>query len=220
MIELTKDKKHIIIKRDGREEPFNEEKLKKVINWATEGKEVFTNALLQGLNIKINDKMKIEVLYDELINTAVNKISPLYPIYDTIAEKLYLMKIYKETAGLKKIGAYPHIKTFLKKGLKYKIYDKEIIKHFSDIELDKINSMIEPNRDLLFTYKGLAIFNRKYCKAIGNKKLELPQITYMVASMFSFYDDIYKGDKKEIFKKSRNDRLKYIKKNLRYAFKT
>lgn len=46
--------------------------------------------------------MKIEVLYDELINTAVNKISPLYPIYDTIAEKLYLMKIYKETAGLKK----------------------------------------------------------------------------------------------------------------------
>ena len=39
MIELTKDKKHIIIKRDGREEPFNEEKLKKVINWATEGKE-------------------------------------------------------------------------------------------------------------------------------------------------------------------------------------
>lgn len=105
MIELTKDKKHIIIKRDGREEPFNEEKLKKVINWATEGKEVFTNALLQGLNIKINDKMKIEVLYDELINTAVNKISPLYPIYDTIAEKLYLMKIYKETAGLKKIGA-------------------------------------------------------------------------------------------------------------------
>ena len=211
MIELTKDKKHIIIKRDGREEPFNEEKLKKVINWATEGKEVFTNALLQGLNIKINDKMKIEVLYDELINTAVNKISPLYPIYDTIAEKLYLMKIYKETAGLKKIGAYPHIKTFLKKGLKYKIYDKEIIKHFSDIELDKINSMIEPNRDLLFTYKGLAIFNRKYCKAIGNKKLELPQITYMVAAMFSFYDDIYKGDKKEIFKKSRNDRLKYIK---------
>ncbi|AFR70216.1 ribonucleotide-diphosphate reductase subunit alpha [Brachyspira pilosicoli B2904] len=31
MIELTKDKKHIIIKRDGREEPFNEEKLKKLL---------------------------------------------------------------------------------------------------------------------------------------------------------------------------------------------
>ena len=115
MIELTKDKKHIIIKRDGREEPFNEEKLKKVINWATEGKEVFTNALLQGLNIKINDKMKIEVLYDELINTAVNKISPLYPIYDTIAEKLYLMKIYKETAGLKKNRRLSSYKNFLKK---------------------------------------------------------------------------------------------------------
>ena len=175
MIELTKDKKHIIIKRDGREEPFNEEKLKKVINWATDRKEGFTNALLEGLNIKINDRMKIEVLYDELINTAVNKISPLYPSYDTIAEKLYLMKIYKETCKLKKTGSYPHIKTFLKKGVKHKVYDKNIVSLFSDKELDKINSMIVPDRDLLFTYKGLAIFYRKYCKNIGSKKLELPQ---------------------------------------------
>ena len=211
MIELTKDKKHIIIKRDGREEPFNEEKLRKVIDWATEGKEAFTNQLLEGLNIKINDKMKIEVLYDELINTAVNMISPLYPIYDTISEKLYLMKIYKETCGLKKIGSYPHIKNFLKKGIKYKIYDKDIIKLFSDKELDKINSMIEPNRDLLFTYKGLAIFYKKYCKNIGNKKLELPQITYMVAAMFSFYDDYYKGNNKDKLEISKTERLKYIK---------
>ncbi|WP_028329605.1 ribonucleoside-diphosphate reductase subunit alpha [Brachyspira alvinipulli] len=211
MIEFGKGKKHIIIKRDGREEPYNEEKLRKVINWATEGKEAFTNQILEGLNIKINDKMKIEVLYDELINTAVNMISPLYPIYDTIAEKLYLMKIYKETCGLKKIGSYPHIKNFLKKGIKYKIYDKDIIKLFTDKELDKINSMIEPDRDLLFTYKGLAIFYKKYCKNIGNKKLELPQITYMVAAMFSFYDDYYKGNNKDKLEISKNERLKYIK---------
>ena len=211
MIELTKDKKHIIIKRDGREEPFNEEKLKKVINWATDSKEGFTNALLEGLNIKINDRMKIEVLYDELINTAVNKISPLYPSYDTIAEKLYLMKIYKETCKLKKTGSYPHIKTFLKKGVKHKVYDKNIVSLFSDKELDKINSMIVPDRDLLFTYKGLAIFYRKYCKNIGSKKLELPQITYMVAAMFSFYDDFYKGANKDIVEKTKSDRLKYIK---------
>ena len=211
MIELTKDKKHIIIKRDGREEPFNEEKLKKVINWATDSKEGFTNALLEGLNIKINDRMKIEVLYDELINTAVNKISPLYPSYDTIAEKLYLMKIYKETCKLKKTGSYPHIKTFLKKGVKHKVYDKNIVSLFSDKELDKINSMIVPDRDLLFTYKGLAIFYRKYCKNIGSKKLELPQITYMVAAMFSFYDDFYKGANKDIIERTKADRLKYIK---------
>ena len=56
MIEFGKGKKHIIIKRDGREEPYNEEKLRKVIDWATEGKEAFTNQILEGLNIKINDK--------------------------------------------------------------------------------------------------------------------------------------------------------------------
>jgi len=41
-----------------------------------------------------------------------------------IKQQTNLMKIYKETCGLKKIGSYPHIKSFLKKGVKYKIYDK------------------------------------------------------------------------------------------------
>ncbi len=212
MIQLTKDKKHIIIKRDGREEPFNEEKLRKVISWATDGSDVFTKQLLESLNIKINDKMKIEVLYDELINTAVNKISTLYPVYDNIAQKLYLMKIYKETCGLKKIGSYPHLETFLKKGLKYKIYDRDVLSHFTDEEIDKINAMIEPNRDLNFTYKGIVIFFKKYCKNIGSKKLELPQVTYMLAAMFSFYDDYYKGTDKDKIDKSRELRLENIKK--------
>ena len=38
MVILTEGKKHIIIKRDGREEPYNEEKLRKVTSWAAGGK--------------------------------------------------------------------------------------------------------------------------------------------------------------------------------------
>ena len=93
MVILTEGKKHIIIKRDGREEPYNEEKLRKVTSWAAGGKTAFVDKLLKDLNIKINNKMKITDLYDALITTAVNNISPIYTEYDEIAEKLYLMKI-------------------------------------------------------------------------------------------------------------------------------
>lgn len=199
MIVLAEGKKHIIIKRDGREEPYNEEKLKKVTDWATGHKRGFTDKLLKDLNIKINNKMRITDLYDSLITTAVNNISPLYTEYDSIAERLYLMKIYKETYGLKKTGLYPHIKDVIKRGLKGGVYCREFINAFSQKDLDYINDMIVPDRDFLFTYKGLNIFYTKYCKSVKNKKLELPQITYMIAAMFSFYSD----DKKK--------RLKLIK---------
>ena len=199
MVILTEGKKHIIIKRDGREEPYNEEKLRKVTSWAAGGKSAFTDKLLKDLNIKINNKMKITDLYDALITTAVNNISPLYTEYDEIAEKLYLMKIYKETYGLKKTGQYPHLSIVLTRGVKAGIYSKEFINSFSHKEIDLLNDMIVPDRDFLFTYKALNTFFTKYCKTIKNKKLELPQITYMIAAMFSFYND----DKKK--------RMQYIK---------
>lgn len=189
MIVLAEGKKHIIIKRDGREEPYNEEKLRKVTDWATGGKKVFTDKLLKDLNVKINNKMKITDLYDALINTAVNNISQIYTEYDAIAEKLYLMKIYKETYGLKKTGLYPDLYEVIKRGVKGGVYGKEFIDSFSHKEIETLNKMIVPDRDFLFTYKGLNMFYTKYCKSIKNKKLELPQITYMIAAMYSFYND-------------------------------
>ena len=213
MIELTKDKKHIVIKRDGREESFSWEKLKKVLMWATGNKEVYVNNILENIELKIKDRIKITELYDELIRTVSNMISPLYPIYDSIAEKLYTMKIYKETCGLKKSGEYPHLQSFLNKGIKYKIYDKKIIDSFSKEDIDYLNNCLVPDRDFLYTFKGIVLMFDKYCKRYKKKQFELPQITYMVAAMYSFYDDYLKYGSKKNIKKSRKLRLSLIKKN-------
>lgn len=213
MINLVDGKKHIVIKRDGREEEFSWEKLRKVINWATDNKEVFTDAIINNMSIKIKDRIKITDLYDDLIRTVANMISPLYPIYDTIAEKLYIMKIYKETCGLKKSGEYPHLQTFLNKGIKCKIYDKKILNHFSKEDIDYLNSCLVPDRDFLYPFKGAVLMFDKYCKRYKRKQLELPQITYMVAAMYSFYDDYLKEGSKNAIKKSRKLRLSLIKAN-------
>lgn len=213
MINLVDGKKHIVIKRDGREEEFSWEKLRKVINWATDNKEVFTDAIINNMSIKIKDRIKITDLYDELIRTVANMISPLYPIYDTIAEKLYIMKIYKETCGLKKSGEYPHLQIFLNKGVKCKIYDRKIINHFSKEDIDYLNSCLVPDRDFLYPFKGAVLMFDKYCKRYKRKQFELPQITYMVAAMYSFYDDYLKEGSKNAIKKSRKIRLSLIKAN-------
>lgn len=183
---------YTIIKRDGREEPFYLDKLIKVIKWSTESlknPEIYIEKLLDELSLKINDKMKIQDLYDEMINIAVSKISAIAPDWDDIAKYLYLLKIYKEEFNLKRIGTYPPLSKFIANGLKADMYDKKIIDTFTEEEIDILSNYIDPNKDLKFNYKGLRLFFDKYCKGMSKKKLELPQVTYMAGAMHSHYNE-------------------------------
>lgn len=69
-VKLIDNKNHIVIKRDGREEPFSATKLYQVILWACANSEVLANELLEATTIKIYNKIHITKLYDEVINTA------------------------------------------------------------------------------------------------------------------------------------------------------
>lgn len=216
MVELTENKEHMIIKRDGRKEKFNPEKLLKVTNWATNNYDEITKQLLDDINIRISDEMRIQDLYDELIKVAVNKISAVTPMYDDIAKRLYLMKLYKETYQLKRTGSYPHLRLFLIRGLTQNIYYKSDLLNCIEIEkdkyelngiinekiVDKLNEFIEPDRDLLFNYKGLRMFFDKYCKKIPGSKtvngtVELPQTTFIVAAMQSFVNILLESTDEE-----------------------
>ena len=169
-----------IIKRDGSREPFNVDKLRRVVSWATEGKDVFTTDLLRDTEIKLHDEIKITDMYRQLIITSVNKISMLYPEWEIISARLQLLAYTKETWNVSKLGEYPHLREVLAKGLQYKIYDKDVVKLLSDDEVDQLNEALDPTRDQLFNYKGLVTFYDKYCMNYSKtRKLELPQFSYM-----------------------------------------
>ena len=199
-----------IIKRDGREEPFYLEKLVKVLKWAAETVdhgETYIESLLNEVVLKITDKMRIQDLYDSLIEISVSKISAIVPAWDNIAKYLYLLKIYKEDFNLKRIGTYPPLQKFLNKGIEKGVYDKAIVDTFTEEELDDLSSYINPDRDLLFNYKGLCLFFSKYCKNSNDKfksrKIELPQITYMVSAMQSHFNEPH-SNKAEIKARLKN----------------
>lgn len=169
-----------IIKRDGRREPFSVEKLQRVVNWATEGREAFTKELLRDTEIKLHDEIKVTDMYRQLIITAVNKISMLYPEWEVTAARLQLLAYYKEVWNVSKFGDYPHLKEVLEKGLQHKIYDKDVVSLLTEQEVEKLNDAIDPLRDQTFNYKGLVTFYDKYCMNYSKtRKLELPQFSYM-----------------------------------------
>ncbi len=199
MIELQKGKKHLVVKRDGRLEPYNPNKMYKVCLWMADGNEILAKELINDVDIKVHDKIKIEKLFDEVIETAANKIDRMFPIWDNVAKRGYLQKIYKEVWGIKR-DEYPPFSQVLAKGLRYGKYDREVIESFTEEEIEELGQYIKPSRDFNFSYLGLRVFMDKYSKDYAyNKPLELPQHGFMRLAMFAFW-------------KERKNRLELIKK--------
>lgn len=188
MITEIQGRKHQIVKRDGTLEPYNPDKLTKVLMWACDNKEEYVTDIIQDINIKLYDKMHISKLYDEVIQTAANKINAMYPFYDIIAKRLYLQKIYKETWNIKRTdGEYPDYSLVLRKGVKLGLYDKTVIDSFTDAEIAELSSYIDQSLDREFDYLGLNIFMDKYSFGTQSSKLELPQHGFMRLAMFAFW---------------------------------
>ncbi len=202
---LINPKQIEVIKRDGRIEAYSVEKMRKVCLWASDMNQSYADALLNATEIKLYNRIKIADVYDEIIKSAVNKISRLYPIYEKIAAKLYLLKYYRESWNIKNELNYIHLKKVIDKGIEHHRYNKEIFQSYSDEEIEELNKTIVPQNDFIFTYKALIFFTRKYCLNYSkNKKLELPQHAYMRIAMTLFY------------KEDKAKRLDYIKKFYHY----
>lgn len=180
----------IVIKRDGREEQYDVNKMKRVCQWACDNDENYVNNLLSLTKIKLYNKIKIANVFDELIKTAVNNISRIHPNYEKIAAKLYLMKIYHDTWNIKDKKQYPDLSLVIKKGINVGVYSKKVFESYTSNELDILSSYINIENDYIFTYKSLYIFYSKYCiNCSKNKKLELPQHTYMRIAMSLFWQE-------------------------------
>lgn len=186
MIQLVDNKNHTVIKRDGRTEQYFPEKLHQVALWAANGSQYFADKLIEAVNIKIHNKIKIEKLYDEVIATAANLISDLYPQWEIIAKNLYLLKIHKDI-GVKRTD-YPSYSSVVANNIKAGVYDT---KHpfLTEENIEALDQIIDPNYDHLFTFGGLNLFVQKYCKKKNSQLLELPQHVYLRVAIHLMWKD-------------------------------
>lgn len=183
MIEPITGKEHLVQKRKGHLEPYSKDKLYAVALWACNGSHVLATQLVNALDIKIHNKIHISKLYDELINTASNFISDMFPVWEEVAKNLYLLKIHKEV-GVKR-AQYPEYSEVYATNLKYGFYNDTIL---SPEELTILGQAINPEYDKLFGFGGLNLFVQKYCNTLPNGQLlELPQHVYMRAAIQLMY---------------------------------
>ena len=201
-IELVDQKQNLVIKRDGREEPYSEQKLIQVLMWASDDNVAIVNSILEAIEIRIYNKIHITSLYDEVMDTVYNMITTITPQYEKVLRKLYVMKMYKELWGIKR-NSYPHLSdyldVFIENGTIIDVYE-----YFTSKEIDTLSEAIVPSRDLKSSYLGLTSFFDKYSLRDKGKPKELLQHGFMRMAIQAYLYDTSDSRIKKIINRYNN----------------
>lgn len=192
-------KKIDVVKRDGSREPFDVNKIHKVLEWACKDiNGVSISEIELRSNIQIHDGIHTDDIHELLIKSSSELISEATPNYQYVAARLVNYKIRKEVYG----DYTPwHLQQLIVKNIDRGVYDAEILQKYTDSELDTLNSYIKHDRDDTFTFVGMEQLRGKYLVQDRSTKelYETPQMLYMMiaATLFSNYP--------------KETRLKYVK---------
>lgn len=178
-----------VIKRDGSSEPFQLEKIHKVLEWATqEINGVSISEIELKANIQLYDGIKAQEIHELLINSAAELISENTPNYQYVAARLVNYKLRKEVYGVYQPKSLLHV---IQTNVSYGVYDEAILTNYTEEEIEQLDQYIRHDRDDKFTYVAMEQFRGKYLVQDRSTKTiyETPQIAYMMiaATLFAEY---------------------------------
>src|SRR5210317_819396 len=178
-----------IIKRDGKKEALNIDKIHKVVMFACEGLAGVSGSQIEmNANIQFYDGMGTDEIQSILIRSANDLISLENPNYQFAAARLLLYGTYKDVFGDYK--TLP-LKEMIKLNIDRGVYDSAILESYTDEELTRLDTYMHHSRDENFTYAGLRQIVDKYlCQDRSTGHLfETPQHMYMMiaATLFANY---------------------------------
>lgn len=188
-----------VVKRDGNKEPFDVNKIHKVLEWACEGiNGVSISEIELKSNIQINDGMQTDDIHELLIKSAAELISEHTPNYQYVAARLVNYKIRKQV-----YGEYTPwgLNTIITQNVMRGVYDGQVLVEFTEQEIDLLDRYIKHDRDNDFTYVGMEQFRGKYLvqDRVNKVPYETPQVLYMLIAMTLF------------MRYPRDTRMKYVK---------
>lgn len=187
-----------VTKRDGKREPLDIEKFHQVITWACESiYGVSVSEVAIKSHIQFYDKIKTTDIQETAIKAAAELITEENINYQYVAGRLVSYHLRKEVYNdYNPIPLLEHIKHVVKEGY----YDAEVLKLYTEAEIDELGGFIEHDRDNLMTYAAMEQFRGKYLvkNRVTGKFYETPQMAYMLIAM-------------TLFSKYKKDRLKWVK---------
>jgi len=100
--------------------------------------------------IQLYDGISTAEIQEILIKSASDLISLDHPNYQFVAARLLLFAIRKQLFG--RMHECPTVKQHIETCVGRGVYDADILSYYDDEEFDKLQSIIDHDRDYLFTY--------------------------------------------------------------------
>lgn len=199
-----------VVKRDGRKENLDYEKINQVLIWATEGiSSVSASDVAMNAELQLFDGIKTAEIHLVLIESASNMITEDTPNYQYVAANLLNYYIRKEIFGSGG-DTLPSLLELVNRNVGLNVYDKQILEWYTEEEFDKCNSYIRHQRDYNYTYAGLQQMVDKYLLKNRNtgELYETPQFAYMLVAM-TLYKNEDKDNRLNMIRSYYNDLSKF-----------
>ena len=177
-----------VLKRNGNVESLDLDKMHLMVGEACRGLAgVSASQVEMQSGIQFYDGITTDEIQEILIRSASDLIDLDHPNYQYVAARLLLFSLRKQVFENKK-GDAPYLKEHIEKLAYDNLYDKEIFDKYSLEEIDKADSFIDHERDMLFTYAGLRQVVDKYLvqDRSSGKVYETPQFMYMMIALTIF----------------------------------
>ena len=179
-----------VVKRDGRTEPINLDKVHKMVELACDGLAGVSPSQVEiNSGLQMFDGIKTSEIQEILIRSASDLITLDNPNYQYVASRLLLFGLRKSVFGHPE--EFPTLVQHASKCAENGVYDAEILGKYNQDEWDVLNRFIDHDRDYLFTYAGLRQVVDKYLVQDRSTGLhyETPQFMYMMiaATLFQNY---------------------------------
>lgn len=178
-----------VTKRNGSKEAIDLEKIHRVITWAAEGLEnVSVSEVELRSHIQFYDGITTSDIHETIIKSAADLISEKAPDYQHLSARLAIFHLRKKAFDrFTPPTLFEHINKLVRIGM----YDKAILEDYSKQEIDELDSYIQHDRDLSFSYAAVKQLEGKYLvqNRVTGKIYESPQFIYMLIPMclFSHY---------------------------------
>ena len=174
-------------KRSGSVEPLNLDKIHKMVEEACEGLGSGVSASQVEMNsgLQFFDGIETKDIQEILVRSASDLISLDSPNYQFVAARLLLFGLRKQVFGSGWVKRHPTVHEHATECVSRCVYDDAILGKYSMEEWEKIDSWIDHDRDMLFTYAGLRQVADKYLvqDRSSGEVYETPQYMYMMIAL-------------------------------------
>ena len=145
-----------VLKRSGAVEGLNLDKIHKMVEEACEGLGSGVSASQVEMNsgLQFFDGIETKDIQEILVRSASDLISLDNPNYQFVAARLLLFAVRKQVFGPSWVDGYPSVVDHAYQCVAKGVYDGEILDKYTYEEWTKINSWIDHEHDILFTYAG------------------------------------------------------------------